>query len=1137
MNKKTNKLFILFAVLLTLAMLIPVSAVTVSAAPALEMYLLNPVGTNPTAPFTTNLALDSGFNITGTKVRVVPVDLGGLTVTGWSVLNYPAVDPDAKITASATGTASVPGVPGTAYADVIGTYGVASIIADLSNGDSISVDKKWEQIYKTVISPPQNVAVIWNESTKNWWGTANVTDRVIGLFTDKDGNPELTNPPTDPPGQVDLQGVILHWYLVNGNIVSSIPLTPGFFHTADNKGVNDIISKMPRAAFTEIKNGDMPDYTSITTFTGASGENTITVGARGEEPVFVVVVPEYPNTSDVLVTPEVTQVNFWTAEMEKVPQVRWAGEKIVLEKFFGTGTYPVEVEYTGVGAGDGQIIQVPWVGTPVRFSLENQSPGSLEGIGDPIPPLAPVYAPDGTAGTVNNLQSTVWGEVMKDGYARCMLVCEDQGEVDVDLAVYNAYDWREGRQVILNQHGFVVFYMKLESITLGNVVGERTDHDSGLFTPPNPWGTTAIDLINGAPNQPDDVTASVNVSTDTLLRARVKGWFMGDNMSTNPEDVQDADLSNPGTYLYTLPAGRWILPDDWPILAGPNWKEMRIHWDIMDNPFDCVVEPILIFVKPVDDFITEFQIFPLDLEGGQGPYFYTCDPEKEVVVAEYPVIGPFRPGLELPTPTGYNPCTPPLPVDPYIDQKTVVPNGVLEWWDAPMPPAKITFKIANVSVKTDNGTEIGNAGFFKDAFKTDIYYLAVDGFPIAFTNPFYWQMIPAFSWIPAFVNNGGYDWDSWNTAYGPYQFWKIINRPMNEEMPATRPVNNSSFPSKVQVYSDNHGEAMVYLNGNFALNPALFTFKGQNIPFGDTVGSTTVAAVADYPYFRKHNQLVSAVVTKNWTWGGMVLGPDDGAGKTMILAVGKYTEVNIYPEPAVDGYSKDIMVWIWATDRDGKQDGVLGAQVDWSITPLPSSPSAAINDLTTYTHFDGLNQPDGGGVSNACPPTMWQINVTHGFLNGTNGAVITNKAGTVIRSFLKAPSAAEAVLFGKFWGTVVGADGKPLNANDFAVAAIDLYDGTGLADVTVNAFVTATDFVTTQAFLWNVNFNAAHPLDDVSLDGDANMDGVVTIADITAIERIILEKDSAVYQADANHNNSIDMGDVVATEKLILGIK
>jgi len=44
----------------------------------------------------------------------------------------------------------------------------------------------------------------------------------------------------------------------------------------------------------------------------------------------------------------------------------------------------------------------------------------------------------------------------------------------------------------------------------------------------------------------------------------------------------DGDATNDHDIL--LPRGRWILPDDWPKLAGPDWMEQRIHWDIMDNP-------------------------------------------------------------------------------------------------------------------------------------------------------------------------------------------------------------------------------------------------------------------------------------------------------------------------------------------------------------------------------------------------------------------------------------------------------------------------------------------------------------------------------------------------------------------------
>jgi hypothetical protein len=496
-----------------------------------------------------------------------------------------------------------------------------------------------------------------------------------------------------------------------------------------------------------------------------------------------------------------------------------------------------------------------------------------------------------------------------------------------------------------------------------------------------------------------------------------------------------------------------------------------------------------------------------------------------MLVAAAPVVGPFRPEMEMPTATGY--ATAALPGYRIPPQKTVVPNGMLDWWDAPMPPAKITFKILNAPATVDNVT-VGNVGYFKDAIKSDIYYV-VDGIQNDLTNPFYWAMVPANYEIPAFVNNGGYDWDSWNSAYGPYQFWDIFNRPVNNDL---APRDNANYPAKAQVYSDNHGEAMVYLNGNYKLNPLLFTFKGQDIGFGDTVGSTTVVAMADYPYFRTDNQLISNTVTKTWTWGGMVLGPTETTHE-MILSVGDFTGTdNNGPhtgafDAALNGTSKDKMVWVWATDRDGEQSGVLNTQVDWSITPIGTT-TATINDLSK------------NGVSNY-NATMLGINISHGFLSNTNGGIVSTPAGPVYRSWMRAPTTAEKALFNKFWGaggshTIIGADGNPLNPNNFVVAAIDLYDPTMTADVTVNAFLTSPDFGTI-AYTWNVNFNVSHPLDDVAIAGDANLDGKVTMADVTSIERIILGMDAASYQADANGNGVINMGDVVKAERIILGAK
>jgi hypothetical protein len=139
-----------------------------------------------------------------------------------------------------------------------------------------------------------------------------------------------------------------------------------------------------------------------------------------------------------------------------------------------------------------------------------------------------------------------------------------------------------------------------------------------------------------------------------------------------------------------------------------------------------------------------------------------------------------------------------------------------------MPPAKITFRIK------------GGPGFFKDAAKADIYWweywfdadgddvMADDEIEMQWTNPFYAVVIPAAEEIPAFVNNGGYDWDStWSPAYGLYWFWFIVNRPDNNPAEGLDSSNLGNYPNMVDVYSDNHGEAMVYLNGDWNLDPRL----------------------------------------------------------------------------------------------------------------------------------------------------------------------------------------------------------------------------------------------------------------------------------------------------------------------------
>ena len=92
----------------------------------------------------------------------------------------------------------------------------------------------------------------------------------------------------------------------------------------------------------------------------------------------------------------------------------------------------------------------------------------------------------------------------------------------------------------------------------------------------------------------------------------------------------------------------------------------------------------------------------------------------------------------------------------------------------------------------------------------------------------------------------------------------------------------------LRVYSDNHGEAMTWINGDADLtfdecldsNTTLPTPVGGDSPAdikviqgffcrpGDVVGESTVIADVDYPDKRKHFPIQTNAVDITWTWGG-----------------------------------------------------------------------------------------------------------------------------------------------------------------------------------------------------------------------------------------------------------------------------
>ncbi len=463
-----------------------------------------------------------------------------------------------------------------------------------------------------------------------------------------------------------------------------------------------------------------------------------------------------------------------------------------------------------------------------------------------------------------------------DCVSRALYESQDEGEVDIssfivvpqvsfiDLIFGGGFDFHNATPVS-QQVPFLIYYMKLESLSLGRVAGVFDGHNNGdakygRFSNTNPWDTAS-----------DTTSGSSNVSADVLLRARVKGWFT----TTTPT----GRAAVPGTATTTgLPAGRWVMPDDWELLAGVLAETYRPNYDIMfapDSGFSCST------TDSAGDLDTNRDV---DAEnctsaGGQG-----AAAAGTTTLTHAHVQGPFslldNPGTFLGPDLFFTPyvgsLAPYNPVmgwvkDPpllFLFRNTILPDGDVDLWDAPMPPALVYFNLAG-------------SGFIKGAPKANVYSTG--------TNPFYTSNIPAEPWITMLNSDGeGYRINSW-AAGAPYAFWDevavgsaVYSAAGSDSAKTTASAAKvlTSGWTNIAVYSDNHGEAMAIVNGDAGLTMSacdttsnaaqgIVSIVGYYCENGDLVGSSTVSAVADYPDKRKSAPVASNSVSIDWTWGGI----------------------------------------------------------------------------------------------------------------------------------------------------------------------------------------------------------------------------------------------------------------------------
>jgi hypothetical protein len=514
------------------------------------------------------------------------------------------------------------------------------------------------------------------------------------------------------------------------------------------------------------------------------------------------------------------------------------------------------------------------MGNLVMFALEEGSIGVLIPLGD-------YYVISGDS-------RTVFTYVQPDGVARVMLKSEQQGQADVECVLYDigypgdaSFDEiaamvENGPPTLVTANtGFVVYYLFLEEVT-------------PMDPMPQPIG-------------PEE---------DAIFEVYVKGSFWTTSLpgTTRPARVITID-TDVGPMEYLLPAGRYVMPDDWPLIAGPMWRVLRPWMDLMAEPFVSVSGTYEL-----------------------GPFSPVNSPSG---VAALPNIGPFSTlqpwgvdnmwitdGLTVWADWAWDMD----PFDPILGswptRNTVIPDGLVTEADAPMPPAEIHFQITDYQVPPPLVEP-----FLLPAFKNS---------GPTYDWPFYAVEIPAHWAIPPMKGTvEGYWWDSWEwgswwpddawEAEGPYWFFWDLGQ--------------TDSMMDLEVYSDNLGTAAVWI---------------------DSIGGSgwvKIEAKADYPYLpAKFPPVVSDEVTQ--IWGPVELNPHFEADKAepQTVEVGEtVTFTNLTTGGTLPYTAAD---WNWG---DGTAHGTTAVNNGETITHVYNTPGVysvilTMTDSTPTTRWE--ERPD-----------------------------------------------------------------------------------------------------------------------------------------------------------------------------------
>jgi len=777
------------------------------------------------------------------------------------------------------GMACPPGTTGPTTLSLSSTIGVTGAAIQLPAAPAcrfvVEAQKKYVEVTNITLTPvaPCGGSLTFAEGLKSFFGPACVVDVVVSgtvvLKTGVNCAAGGGEPATGTAAPAEFGASALYSCDANG-VLSVTGVTGSTNGTANTSlpgvqlgpGATGVGSFVSVGTLGSLCAGSTTGTASVITTTVSGATATLCPTGPGTASLQLCLVgPDgtansLPNNQPPLCSNTIS-FSFTLNASRVVPYVRWAGEKVELTKCFGVGL-----------AGD-----------PVEFVLKGNNPGLNATL---IPP-AFASAANPISGTVT--ADTIFTTTDARGCATVLGLADGEGAMYVDAAIFNtsAAGVAAGTPLI-NEHAFEVYYLKFDHVDLENIKFQtyttaqaltpylgflsKTPAFNGAspanasFTLPSPPGTGSV---------AGGTAFSVPLCSPDFVRAMIHGYFeiSGDPSGRPAAQVAISGAAAGSAGSYQLPAGRWVLPEDWPLLAtfaGFNGGQPLditpssvLAWDLNsgwvynptgESPVICGLAAGFLGSGSNGLFLGDNSgtngatSGTLPVQPGQatsqtgsedlGPCFgqdaatikagstgfYATAPGSltaadqalysAALIAAFPSIaqgtclggftagfGPFDatractdpfPLFNTPAgasviggvtggaacPTGVaSPCL--APVNP---DSTYLPNGTLNEWDAPMPPAQVSFGIT------------GGPGFLGEVNKTGLYQIRFNtgagapcpqGYtlaPIAAAvasqtcqleldpNPFYAEAIPASPLIPPVTNNGGYLFNSFGFSAG-----------------------------------------------------------------------------------------------------------------------------------------------------------------------------------------------------------------------------------------------------------------------------------------------------------------------------------------------------------------------------------